>query len=197
MTTSTVAAKYNGQDLNGDGTPDYGSCIAKKVGGQSYWWLIDIVARLLQSQGTGQGAFFDTKTMDPLFNNDAVKLALQTYKKTGDYGPPDENNLDLGAIRSLFTTGRCALTLDWGDTGTLAPGTYVADKYASLVTARLDAGLGSAPRASSCPATRPPARTPSTASTTLPSPPSVAGRARSTPRPIRSSRTRPTRSCPT
>src|SRR5262249_45168033 len=25
------------------------------------------------------------------------------------------------------------LTLDWGDTGTLAPGTYVADKYASLV----------------------------------------------------------------
>ena len=129
----TVAAKYHGQDLNEDGTPDYGSCIAKKVGGQSYWWLIDFVAPLIQSQGTSQGAFFDTKTMDPLFNNDAVKLALQTYKKTGDYGPPDENNTDLGVIRNLFTTGRCALTLDWGDTGTLAPGTYVADKYASLV----------------------------------------------------------------
>jgi multiple sugar transport system substrate-binding protein len=128
-----VAEKYNGQDLNEDGTPDYGSCIAKKVGGQSYWWLIDFAAPMLQSQGTGQGVFFDTTNMDPLFNNDATKLALETYKKTTDFGPPDELNLDLGAIRNLFTTGRCALTLDWGDTGTLAPGTYVADKYASLV----------------------------------------------------------------
>ena len=114
-------------------TPDYGSCIAKKVGGQSYWWLIDFLAPLIQSKGTGQGAFFDTTTMEPLFNNAAAKLALQNYKKTGDFGPPDENNTDLGVIRSLFTTGRCALTLDWGDTGTLAPGTYVADKYASMV----------------------------------------------------------------
>jgi multiple sugar transport system substrate-binding protein len=128
-----VAATYHGQDLNEDGEPDYGSCIAKKVGGQSYWWLIDFVAPLLQSQGTSQGAFFDTTNMDPLFNNEATKLALQAYKKTGEFGPPDENNTDLGVIRSLFTTGRCALTLDWGDTGTLAPGTYVADKYASMV----------------------------------------------------------------
>ena len=28
----TIAKKYNGQDLNGDGQPDYGSCIAKKKG---------------------------------------------------------------------------------------------------------------------------------------------------------------------
>jgi multiple sugar transport system substrate-binding protein len=128
-----VAEKYNGQDLNEDGEPDYGSCIAKKVGGQSYWWLIDFLAPLLQSKGTGQGAFFDTTTMEPLFNNAAAKLALQNYKKTTDYGPPDELNTDLTTIRSLFTSGRCALTLDWGDTGTLAPGTYVADKYASMV----------------------------------------------------------------
>lgn len=128
-----VAAKYNGQDLNEDGTPDYGSCIAKKVGGQSYWWVIDFVAPMIQSLGTAQGAFFDSATMEPLFNNDAMKLALQNYKKTGDYGPPDENNTDLGTIRSLFTTGRCALTLDWGDTGTLAPGTYVAEKYGSMI----------------------------------------------------------------
>jgi multiple sugar transport system substrate-binding protein len=31
----TIAEKYNGQDLNGDGEPDYGSCIAKKKGTQS------------------------------------------------------------------------------------------------------------------------------------------------------------------
>ena len=64
----TIAQKYNGQDLNGDGKPDYGSCIAKKKGAQSYWWIISIAAGLLQSKGTSQGAFFDTTNMNPLFN---------------------------------------------------------------------------------------------------------------------------------
>ena len=36
--------------------------------------------------------------------------------------------MDVGGSRGLFTTGRCALTLDWGDVGTLAPGTYAQDK---------------------------------------------------------------------
>jgi len=130
----TLAAKYNGKDLNGDGTPDYGSCIAKKVGQQSYWWIISIAAGLLQTQGTAQGAFFDTTTMQPLFNNDAVALALQTYKKTKDFGPPDELNLGVGDTRGLFTTGRCALSLDWGDIGTLAVGTYAQDKTGATIT---------------------------------------------------------------
>ena len=47
----TVAAKYQGQDLNGDGEPDYGSCIAKKKGAQSYWWIISLAGGLLQAQG--------------------------------------------------------------------------------------------------------------------------------------------------
>ena len=58
----TIAQKYNGQDLNGDGEPDYGSCIAKKKGAQSYWWIISIAAGLLQAKGTDEGAFFDTAT---------------------------------------------------------------------------------------------------------------------------------------
>ena len=51
----TIATKYNGQDLNGDGQPDYGSCIAKKKGAQSYWWIISIAAGLLQGKGTTAG----------------------------------------------------------------------------------------------------------------------------------------------
>ena len=122
-----VAKKYNGQDLNGDGEPDYGSCIAKKKGAQSYWWIISVAAGLLQSQGTNQGAFFDTTNMNPLFGpNEAMTKALQLYKATKDFGPPDELNMDVGGTRGLFTTGRCALTMDWGDIGTLAPGTYAA-----------------------------------------------------------------------
>ena len=131
----TIAQKYNGQDLNGDGQPDYGSCIAKKKGAQSYWWIISLAAGLLQAKGTGDGAFFDTTTMAPLFGkNEAMTLALQTYAKTAQFGPPDELNMDVGGSRGLFTTGRCALTMDWGDVGTLAPGTYAQDKTGATIT---------------------------------------------------------------
>ena len=133
----TVAAEHHGKDLNGDGENDYGSCIAKKKGQQSYWWIISVAAGLLQSQGTGQGAFFDTTSMEPLTNNDAFKLALDTYKKTLTVGPPEEINQGVGDTRGLFTTGRCALTMDWGDIGTLAldPATStVQDKVGAVIT---------------------------------------------------------------
>ncbi len=131
----TIAKKYQGQDLNGDGQPDYGSCIAKKKGAQSYWWIISVAAGLLQSQGTNQGAFFNTKDMTPLFGpNEAMTKALDLYKATTTVGPPDELNMDVGGSRGLFTTGRCALTMDWGDIGTLAPGTYAQDKTGATIT---------------------------------------------------------------
>jgi multiple sugar transport system substrate-binding protein len=129
-----TATKFQGQDLNGDGQPDYGSCIAKKKGQQSYWWIISVAAGLLQGKGTGQGAFFDTTNMNPLTNNEAFAKALEMYKKTKDYGPPDEINLGVGDTRGLFTTGRCALSMDWGDIGTLALGTYAQDKTGATIT---------------------------------------------------------------
>jgi multiple sugar transport system substrate-binding protein len=131
----SIAQKYNGQDLNGDGQPDYGSCIAKKKGAQSYWWIISVAAGLLQGKGTNDGAFFDTTNMNPLFGpNEAMTKALQLYKKTKDFGPPDELNMDVGGSRGLFTTGRCALTMDWGDIGTLQTGTFANDKIAATIT---------------------------------------------------------------
>src|SRR5207244_4157861 len=57
-----IAKKYQGQDLNGDGKPDYGSCIAKKRAAQSYWAFWSVAAGFLQSQGTSQGSFFDAGT---------------------------------------------------------------------------------------------------------------------------------------
>src|SRR5882672_769649 len=131
----TVAQKYQGQDLNGDGQPDYGSCIAKKKGAQSYWWIISIAGGLLQAKGTNDGAFFNTKDMTPLFGqNEAMTKALETYAKTATFGPPDELNMDVGGSRGLFTTGRCALTMDWGDIGTLAPGTFAQDRTGATIT---------------------------------------------------------------
>ena len=51
--------------MNGDGTPDYGSCIAKKRNAQSYWFVTDVVGSMTQSKGTSQGTFFNTKDMTP------------------------------------------------------------------------------------------------------------------------------------
>jgi len=115
-----IAAAANGTDLNDDGQPDYGSCISKARAQQSYWWITSIAAGMLQAQGTSEGAFFDTTTFEPLFNNPAYIRALEIYRETSDYGPPDEQTIGVGDTRSLFVTGRCALTLDWGDIGSLA-----------------------------------------------------------------------------
>lgn len=114
-----IAEAAHGMDMNGDGNPDYGSCIAKRRNAQSYWMITSIASAFLQSQGTSQGAFFGDD-MEPLYNNAGFERALEIYLATGQFGPPDELNLDVGDTRGLWTTGRCALTIDWGDIGTLA-----------------------------------------------------------------------------
>ncbi|MBI5929217.1 MAG: extracellular solute-binding protein [Chloroflexi bacterium] len=132
-----VAAALNGTDMNGDGEGDYGSCISKARSQQSYWWIISIAAPYIQSKGTSQGAFFNTDNMEPLVNNPGFIRALEVYKETNKYGPPNELTANVGDTRSLFITGRCALTLDWGDIGSLAVDpeqSVVQDKVGSIVT---------------------------------------------------------------
>ena len=131
-----VAAQFNGQDLNGDGEADYGSCIPKARGGQSYWWVLNVAAPYIQSQGTAQGMFFNTDDMTPLVNNEGFIRALQIYNETTQYGPPNELTANLNDTRDLFLTGRCALTIDWGDTGTLSldpTRSQVKDKVGTLI----------------------------------------------------------------
>ena len=76
-----VAKALNGKDFNGDGTKGYGSCIAKKRNAQSYWFVTDIVGSMVQSKGTSQGTFFDTKDMKPLIDNEAFRKALDFLKE--------------------------------------------------------------------------------------------------------------------
>ena len=115
-----VAKAVNGQDMNGDGTPDFGSCIAKKRNAQSYWFVTDVVGSMTQSKGTSQGTFFNTADMTPLVDNAAFRKALDFLQASTEYGPPDELNLDVSDTRPLFASGRCALNLDWGDVGTIS-----------------------------------------------------------------------------
>src|SRR5207249_10442035 len=116
----SIAQHFQGKDLNGDGKADYGSCLAMKRSAQSYWMYSSIASAFIQSQGTKQGAFFDTNNMQPLYNNPAAAKGLGIYKTLSKLGPPDQLNNDVGDSRGLFVTGRCALSLDWGDIGPLA-----------------------------------------------------------------------------
>jgi multiple sugar transport system substrate-binding protein len=130
------AKAANGKDMNGDGKPDFGSCIAKARNQQSYWMITSVAGAYLQSKGTSQGAFFDTADMKPLVNNEAFAEALRVYSETTKYAPPNEINLNVGDTRTMFMTGQCALSIDWGDIGTLAidkEQSKVIDKVGSVI----------------------------------------------------------------
>lgn len=131
-----IAKTFHGRDLNDDGTPDYGSAISKKRGAQAYWFIHSIAASFIQSKGTEQGTFFHTETFEPLVKNEAFAAALEVYNETTKYGPPDELILDVGDTRGLFTSGRAALSLDWGDIGKL-----VIDPEISVVQDKVGAAI--------------------------------------------------------
>jgi multiple sugar transport system substrate-binding protein len=128
-----AAKAINGMDM-GDG-PIYGSCIAKKRSAQAYWFVSSIAGGYIQAKGTSEGGFFDTTTFKPLINNEAFIAALDVLKATNQFGPPNEQAADVGDTRSLFTAGKCGMTLDWGDIGSLsvAPESKVKDKVGSLI----------------------------------------------------------------
>lgn len=131
-----VAKATHGKDMNGDGEPDYGSCIFKKRNAQSYFAINSVAAAYMQTQGTGQGFMFDPETMKPMINNEAYIEALNVYKATGEYGPPEELNFDIGDTRSLIQAGRCALAIDWGDIGPLSideSGAAIKDKMGAVI----------------------------------------------------------------
>ena len=48
----------------------------RSVAHRPIWFITDIAASMIQSQGTGQGTFFDTETFEPLVNNAALPDAL-------------------------------------------------------------------------------------------------------------------------
>ncbi|MEX0695986.1 MAG: extracellular solute-binding protein [Dongiaceae bacterium] len=114
------AKALHGKDFNGDGEADFGSCMFKKRNAQSYFAVMSFAAAYVQSKGSGEGIFFDPETMKPKVNNEAWIEAFNIYKATGEYGPPDEINQDIGDTRALLQAGRCAQMIDWGDVGPLS-----------------------------------------------------------------------------
>jgi len=130
-----VAAAIHGQDMNGDGEADYGSCIFKKRNAQSYFAVQSMAASRVQSKGTAEGIYFDAGTMEPKIDNAAWRRAFEIFRETGQYGPPDELNHDIGDTRGLVTTGRCGMVIDWGDIGPLSieEGSAIRDKIGAVI----------------------------------------------------------------
>lgn len=130
-----VAAAIHGQDMNGDGEADYGSCIFKKRNAQSYFAIQSVAAGMVQSQGTAEGLYFNPDDMTPKVNNAAWAKAFELYKRTGEYGPADELNQDIGDTRALAVGGRCGLMIDWGDIGPLSieEGSQIRDKVGAVI----------------------------------------------------------------
>ena len=131
----SAAAAIHGQDMNGDGEADYGSCIFKKRNAQSYFAVQSMAASRVQSKGTAEGLYFNPETMQPKINNAAWKKAFEIYQETGKYGPPDELNQDIGDTRGLVTSGRCGMAIDWGDIGPLSieEGSAINDKIGAVM----------------------------------------------------------------
>ena len=132
----TVAGAMHGKDLNGDGQADFGSCIFKKRNAQSYFAMGSIAAGFVQTKGTGEGIFFHNDTMKPKVDNEAWQEAFRVYKATGEFGPPDELNHDIGDTRGLVQSGRCGLAIDWGDIGPLSidpSGAAIKDKMGAVI----------------------------------------------------------------
>jgi multiple sugar transport system substrate-binding protein len=131
-----IAEAAHDMDMNGDGEGDYGSCIAKARGEQGYWFIHSIASGFLQTNGTEQGGFFNTEDFTPLINNAAFIRALEIYRATNDFGPANELNIGVGDTRSLFVSGQCALSLDWGDIGALSideEQSVVKDRVGSVI----------------------------------------------------------------
>jgi multiple sugar transport system substrate-binding protein len=74
--------------------------------------------------------------MKPKVNNEAWIEAFNIYKATGEFGPPEEINHDVGDTRALLIAGRCAQMIDWGDVGPLSldPGSEaIKNKMAAVI----------------------------------------------------------------
>ena len=103
-----LAVFFNGMDLNDDGEDgDYGFCHFPRLGaGYWDWWWSEAVystwATFDQTQGIGEGFFFDSETMAPRTSDAGFKKAAEIWKTLW------QNGAD-GCITDNFITGKCAI----------------------------------------------------------------------------------------
>jgi len=110
--------EFNGQDLNEDGEPDFGLCIAfGEITSRDAQFANNVLATFLQTQSTNQGFLFDPDTFEPNINTDSARRGLTLFKELFDVGVNEafrNGTFNIVDVRGMFLSGRCAFTLDWG-----------------------------------------------------------------------------------
>lgn len=103
-----LAVFFHGKDLNDDGVDgDYGFCHFPRLGaGYWDWWWPEAVystwATFDQTEGIGEGFFFDAETMEPRSKHPGFKKAAEIWKTLWQHGED-------GCITDNFITGKCAI----------------------------------------------------------------------------------------
>ncbi|HEY9064371.1 MAG TPA: extracellular solute-binding protein [Burkholderiaceae bacterium] len=125
-----AAEYFNGQDLNGDNTPDHGIVLALKPGSQGMFNYMTLSASFVIGPANERLYWFDPQTMKPLIDSPGHVRALETFVELVKFGPREMLTWDHGRGWDHFLAGRAAFALTWGDLGALAqqPGSQVKGK---------------------------------------------------------------------
>lgn len=125
-----AAEYFNGQDLNGDGTPDHGLVLALKPGSQGMFNFMSLSASFVIGPSNARLYWFDPQTMAPLVESPGHLRALELFVELVKHGPREMLTWDHGRGWDPFLAGRVAFAITWGDLGALAqqPGSKVRGK---------------------------------------------------------------------
>jgi multiple sugar transport system substrate-binding protein len=125
-----VVEYFNGQDLNGDGTPDHGLVLALQPGSQGMFNYMTLSASFVIGPSNPKQYWFDPQTMEPLIRSAGHLRALELFVDLVKFGPREMLTWNHGRGWDHFLAGRAAVALTWGDLGALAqqPGSRVKGK---------------------------------------------------------------------
>jgi len=124
------AEYFNGQDLNGDATPDHGIVLALKPGSQGMFNYMSLSASFVIGPTNAKLYWFDPQTMKPMIESPGHVRALEQFVDLVKVGPREMLTWDHGRGWDHFLAGRAAFAITWGDLGALAqqPGSKVKGK---------------------------------------------------------------------
>lgn len=103
-----------------DGAKLYGAAEAFARGGQQFWDVFSRAAAYTNPPDFRGAQFFDPDTMKAQINNPGWARAVQDYVDILQFCPPDAKTYGIVEARQAFISGRTAMILDWGDTGSIA-----------------------------------------------------------------------------
>ena len=103
-------------DENNEPQQIQGSCVGRLERCANSYWARLILFSMPQNQGTSSGALFDPENnMKPLLGEAMVQALRHMVNQARFDNAEGQFGGCLGYNRAVFTSGRCAITYNWGD----------------------------------------------------------------------------------